>query len=261
VLRPASDIDAFLRAPHGRYLAGPHHFVWCASPSLVGSCHWGRLEGEEMLRMLRFLDLGASLAPPIDIYMDGKDVVAWDDTAFAQLVTTLTERRDELSHLIKRQAVVLAPGLPGAVMAGIKQLAVGGFDLRFFEEREPALKWLVPAEVRAHIDEVAREVRGQDAFLRALHAALAQELDHATLDSVAAALRTSTRSLQRELRNRDTSFRQELQRARVAAAERLLADPTAKVEAVARAVGCASSSHLATLFRRHRGHPPRKAPP
>jgi AraC-like DNA-binding protein len=62
--------------------------------------------------------------------------------------------------------------------------------------------------------------------------------------------------LQRSLLGCSTSFRAEVERARVREAERLLTEGDEKVEVIARRVGCASPSHFAALFRRTTGEAP-----
>jgi transcriptional regulator GlxA family with amidase domain len=75
-------------------------------------------------------------------------------------------------------------------------------------------------------------------------------LADAALQDAASELRISVRTLQRALSDAGSSFRRELARARVERAATLLAMTDDKVAAIARRVGCASTSHLWVLFRR-----------
>ena len=77
-----------------------------------------------------------------------------------------------------------------------------------------------------------------------------------SLDSVARSIATSRRQLQRVFAEHRTSFRQELQRARMTRAAELLRDPALPVAAVARAVGYRQPAQFSKAFRRHHGHPP-----
>jgi transcriptional regulator GlxA family with amidase domain len=67
-----------------------------------------------------------------------------------------------------------------------------------------------------------------------------------------------TRTLQRHLSAAGTSFRAEVESARLRAAEELLASTNLKVAAIAAEVGCASPQHFSALFRRARGMSPQQ---
>ena len=73
---------------------------------------------------------------------------------------------------------------------------------------------------------------------------------NASLDGCAAALGLSGRTLQRELHRRDTSFSDELRRARVAAAGQLLRMTDLKMEAIAQRVGFGTASRMSAMLRR-----------
>ena len=78
----------------------------------------------------------------------------------------------------------------------------------------------------------------------------------ARLSRGARRLGRSERSLQRDLQQAGTTFRGELEAARVELARALLVDTDLKIDSVARKVGCASAAHFATLFRRVAGETP-----
>jgi AraC family transcriptional regulator of adaptative response / methylphosphotriester-DNA alkyltransferase methyltransferase len=77
-----------------------------------------------------------------------------------------------------------------------------------------------------------------------------------SLASVAHAIATSRRQLQRVFGERDTSFRMELQRVRMEHAAELLRQGGIPVGAVARAVGYRQPAQFSKAFRRHHGCPP-----
>ena len=70
------------------------------------------------------------------------------------------------------------------------------------------------------------------------------------------ALGVSERSLQRQLRQEGTSFRREVDAARIRAARTLLADTDQKITVIALEVGCATLQHFSALFRRMTGETP-----
>ena len=93
--------------------------------------------------------------------------------------------------------------------------------------------------------------------------AIAREFadENLSLASVAHSIATSRRQLQRVFAEQGTSFRKELQRARMAHAARLLRQERLPVATVARAVGYRQAAQFSKAFRRHHGHPPSAARP
>jgi AraC family transcriptional regulator of adaptative response / methylphosphotriester-DNA alkyltransferase methyltransferase len=77
-----------------------------------------------------------------------------------------------------------------------------------------------------------------------------------SLSAVAHAIATSRRQLQRVFGEQGTSFRRELQRARMTRAAELLDERRLPVTVVARAVGYRQAAQFSKAFRRHHGHPP-----
>jgi AraC family transcriptional regulator, regulatory protein of adaptative response / methylphosphotriester-DNA alkyltransferase methyltransferase len=80
--------------------------------------------------------------------------------------------------------------------------------------------------------------------------------ENLSLASVAHSIATSRRQLQRVFAEQGTSFRKELQRARMAHAAKLLRQERLPVATVARAVGYRQAAQFSKAFRRHHGHPP-----
>jgi transcriptional regulator GlxA family with amidase domain len=80
--------------------------------------------------------------------------------------------------------------------------------------------------------------------------------ENLSLAGVAHSIATSRRQLQRVFAEHGTSFRKELQRARMAHAAELLKRERLPVAAVARAVGYRQAAQFSKAFRRHHGHPP-----
>ena len=80
--------------------------------------------------------------------------------------------------------------------------------------------------------------------------------ENLSLASLARTIATSRRQLQRVFGERQTSFRRELQRVRMARAAELLRADVMPVGAVARAVGYRQPAQFSKAFRRHHGRPP-----
>ena len=85
--------------------------------------------------------------------------------------------------------------------------------------------------------------------------------ENLSLAAVAHSIATSRRQLQRVFAEQGTSFRKELQRARMAHAAKLLSQERLPVATVARLVGYRQAAQFSKAFRRHHGHPPSAARP
>ncbi|HEY8038167.1 MAG TPA: AraC family transcriptional regulator, partial [Polyangiaceae bacterium] len=148
----------------------------------------------------------------------------------------------------------------GATLTGLFYDHLGPrFAAALFQERDEAFAWLG----RTDTTRVAREVagileaaRGTPALVRRLRAHLTTAPGRPDLPRAARATGVAARSLQRHLREAGTSFRAEVDRARIALAERMLVGGDAKIEAVARRSGFTSASHLSRTFRRATGETP-----
>jgi AraC-like DNA-binding protein len=92
--------------------------------------------------------------------------------------------------------------------------------------------------------------------LRALEQYLVANLAGATLERAARTLGMATRSLQRQLNAARASFRGELERTRIDAARRRLAESDDKLEVIADELGFASPTHFSARFRALTGELP-----
>jgi AraC-like DNA-binding protein len=258
-MRAAHSPADFLADPIGRYVAGRAFVVWAYSPKLVGRAYFGRIEVADQapLEELSALFRNPALAPPYRALLDGSRLETLDSRGY-ELLARYLAHWPEMAPKVERVAIVRPGGLASAVSAGI-----------FHETVAPtaqAALFQTPAEAHAWLELTAKQiaaiedaVRAADVppLLRELRRYLADHLRDAALEPAARAVASSPRSLQRALADRDTSFRAELDRARVAAAEELL-DGDAKIEAIAAAVGCKSPSVFYDLFRRHVGMTPQQ---
>ena len=108
----------------------------------------------------------------------------------------------------------------------------------------------------AEVTSIVDEARGISPVVRGLRDFLDEAVPGATLEQAADVLGRPRRSLQRELALIGTSFRRELDLARVRAASALLENSDDKIEVIARRVGFQSASRLGTMFRRILGETP-----
>lgn len=117
---------------------------------------------------------------------------------------------------------------------------------RFQARREPmvGLDELLLGQARP------RDLSEDESTVARLRRLVEQDLAHRwTVAEVAAGLHTSGRSLQRELSAADTTFSRELERARVEAAKRLLADPKRSVTEIGYVCGFSDGAHFSRRFK------------
>jgi len=255
----SSGVDTFLREPAGHYLVGRHFFIWCHSLDFTGSIMWGRPEERDTQELV---GIWRELHPRMhnfDVVTDGSRIESIDAAAFEVMIRYLREKLPTYAQSIRRQAIIHPPGLPGAAIAGLLPTIGIYYQWHIFAEPRAGFAWLERGDGDAVCETVSRvavQVTGVSPWRRILGDALRDAPDDVTLASVARRMGRSERSLQRDLHDTGTTFRAELEAARVELARALLVDTDLKIDAVARKVGCASAAHFATLFRRVAGETP-----
>jgi AraC-like DNA-binding protein len=246
--------------PLGNYWQGETMLVWCHDPRTCGTFHWGSPHERDVRELITALDLSRhpALADGFDVFMDTSAIEAVDWTSFSLLAGHVREQLAAWAKVIRRHAVIVPTGPVAPLLAGMVPLIGMTYPLRFFSARDAAIDWLERRDAIAAIEEAAElatSARRLSPLVHRLRAWLETALD-ATLEDAAIAFAVSTRSLQRDLRAAATSFTAELQSARIRIATRRLVETDDKIEAIARDVGCVSSSQLSTLFRKHVGETP-----
>ncbi len=246
--------------PIGGVIEGKSFMVWVQSPQRFGAAHRSPLDlRDQAFAMALFgLPTHAALVAPYDLLHDMSDVEVVDRSVFGYVSSFVTQFADVLAARTRRLAVVRpTDGLAGAAIAGLfHDWVLPRFDAKLCASRREAYAFLaVPAADRHALEELYASFT-QPELVRKLHAALALDLQHATLDRVAAALVVSTRSLQRRISECGTKFSAELARVRVQAAEALLVQHATKIEAIAREVGFRSAPAFTAAFRRINGMSP-----
>src|SRR5258706_820419 len=137
---------------------------------------------------------------------------------------------------MRRVSIVRPRGHAGIMLAGVfYELARQTFSAALFADRVEAARWLGHEDALAacaELDALVDGVRAAPRELRQLQEHLRSHLARPTLERAARALGISARSLQRALRAAGTSFRRQVEHARVRVAEGLLSDGQLKLEAV-----------------------------
>ena len=158
-----------------------------------------------------------------------------------------------------RQALLRPPGLVGATVAGFYEVKSPLYAFCVFADPAPAFDWLgLPQElpVLAELDAIYTASLGVARFVTELRACLESRITATTLHDAAAAMGLSPRSLQRKLRDAQTTFQSEVNQTQVRVAKSLLLDTDHGLKRIAMDVGCRSLQHFSALFRRHTGTAP-----
>lgn len=249
------DIDDFVAAPAGRYVAGEHFLYASHSDALFALFVWGRPDAEETRRLIRALH--AEVTPharPHRTLADFSEVTGIDSEAFAALRDFLEQVKERQCAVTLQEALIRPAGLAGTVVAGYYLLYPPPYPVKVFTDSREALTWLgLEAPVLGGWCELRDAVRAQSPELAALRALLRSQMAEATLRSSAKHLGVSSRTLQRQLKNGGTTFQRQLDAARLEAARGLLADSSEKLAAIARLVGFSSPHHFSDWFHRQAG--------
>lgn len=259
-MRITRDVRAFLEDPVDACVVAASWAVWCRSPSLCGAVAWGVPTPEEVTPLAEVLDFVCQ--PPfaaVDILLDNRRIERVDTDALMAFGARVMVRLPEWARRIRRLAAILPDGLPGMLVAGILPSLQPPFPFRFTHAPADAWAFLEHPELAATVDEVERAIaqaRGSSLLLDRLRAHLERALQHPSLAAAATALGLSTRSLQRELLGLETSFSDEVRKARIGAATELLRSTDTKIDAIALRVGFSSSSKMSAAFRAEVGLTP-----
>jgi AraC-like DNA-binding protein len=254
LLERAETLGTLAPDPRGKYFVGRSWLSFFAAHGrFSGTIVWGEPSPEDVKEWTACADLRISEAcAPHATLFDAYNVERLSPSAFGELAGYASRSLAGLEARITRLAVVHHGGFAGAVAVGFTRLVPVPFPAEIFRDAAKALSWLGCEDDAPLLDELGRvrnEARAVGPLVRDL-AAFLHRHPEATPAVAARALALSTRSLQRRLHEQNTTFRRELDGARVRLAQRLLEDSDASVSEVARRVGLTSPQHLSTLFHR-----------
>jgi AraC-like DNA-binding protein len=254
LLQRAETLEVLAPNPQGKYFVGRTWLSFFAAHGrFSGTIVWGDPSVEDVERWQACADLRLSPAcAPHATLFDGHKMDRLTPSVFGVLEKYASKNHAELKQQITRLAVVHGGTFAGAIAAGFTKLVAVPFPAEIFTDVTKALRWLGCEGDAPLLDELGRvqeEARAVPQILRDLGSFLLHH-PRATPAEAARALALSTRSLQRRLTEQKTTFRHELDAARVRLAQRLLLDSAASVTEVAMQVGLTSPQHLSTVFRR-----------
>lgn len=254
-MQRAADHAQFSADPVGRFVATERCAAWCSAEDLLGAAAWDEPSPEDVDFMAAAWDaLLRSRRAPFDKVFDARFVTRIREDSFARLVAHARERVP-VPHQVRKQVLLAPTGIASSVVHGFWNVVPSRHPWHVTHDDADGFTWLGRAGERAAIAAVLDGLRDGELSIR-LRRWLEGHLLDAQLDDAAAALGVAARSLQRQLGAAGTSFRDEVRAARLDVARRMLAEPDAKIEAVAVAVGFESSSTFVRTFRQVLGETP-----
>jgi AraC-like DNA-binding protein len=258
-VKEALSIEQYCADPVGSWLVGTNYLVWCGTPALKGLLCWGSPQLDHAQTVIRALEARARGIASAASLIDLRRVEAIDPDAFCVFGQYVQSRRAAAAVRAPRQAVLRSGGLAGAAVAGFYEVFQPGHPVRVFTEPLPALAWLGvsgQASVLTQIEAIAARAADEAELLVQLRTHLQGTRGTPAVSSVASALGTSVRSLQRRLRESKTSFQAERNAEQIRRAKKLLRETGIDLKRVAVEVGCSSASAFSALFRRVVGQSP-----
>lgn len=257
-LSPAPDRASFARAPAGLYRAGRGWIHFCVNPELYGIVFWGRIEREAVVRLID--SLVVELDPRVAVHaslVDARRIESVDPTAFEELGRYVEREWSRLARKVSRLALVRPGGFAGAIATGFYSVLQPPYPVRTFDDREQATAWLgCEADLLGELDRAQHDEAGVEPIVARLRRHLRHADREVKLETVAKEIGTSVRTLQRQLREAGTSFKDQLAHERVRRAQLLMLDTDASLTHIALDVGFASLQAFSSCFRRVVGHAP-----
>jgi AraC-like DNA-binding protein len=251
-------LPAFVREPQGRATCGTSFACFCPAPGMGAIVLWGRHAPPDVDQLFAAVDaLAGTRIQSLLLDTRGLYAGAPDAAAFDRATHFLPQAWRKAAPTLRRAALVLGRGLQGTLIAGTLHLLDRRVPLQPFRDPLTALRWLDAPGAEDLLQQMDA-LREAPRVVSALRTLLDETRGALRLPHAARRLTQSVRSLQRHLGSAGTSFRAEVEAARLRAAEELLSSTDLKIAAIAAEVGCASPQHFSALFRRARGMSPQQ---
>ena len=257
LVRQAS-IAQFISAPIARYVVGRNWVYWCAHADLAGYVAWGRVEASDVRALAPILDaMHAQATHAYCTMIDVRRVESVDASTFDVCARYAKTRLAAVSSAVARAALLGGAGFLGAIARGYVDVVPVSFPVAVFSGADEALSWLGRASDAPIVAEIEAVVSAAQTIplVRDLRALLDADT-RLTLGTAARRLHVSARTLQRRLRDKDSSFAAEVLAARLRVAQRLMLESDAPLLEIALDAGFASAAHLSTQFRNAVGETP-----
>jgi AraC-like DNA-binding protein len=259
-VRAAADVGDYVKNPIGRFFGHRTFLHAFPLPSACSLVLWGQPDEHDARLIAGAIDAEAPEHSSVHVsFVDARGLTGIDSAGFDVLVDYFREASPRIAPNVTRQALLVAPGVTGAVVAGFWDIAPAVYRDRAapFTDMAKALHWvnLKAEQVLPHLDVARAEISGTPPAVQALRSMVEAE-PRLALAMAARKMGLSARTLQEQLRAAGTNFRRELNAARVRSAQVMLATSNTKLTAIALEVGCGSLQHFSSLFRKETGEPP-----
>jgi AraC-like DNA-binding protein len=244
------------------YLAGRGWMLWREHPGLGGMVLWGPQSEEQAQAIIRVCSRGlgslSMLDPtiPFVALLDLRRAGAINLSAFSVFHEWLVDVN--LQHPDLRVVILGDPSPASAAMLGLVQISAPRIIHALGKELEPILvQAKAPKGLLRSLDATVESLMAPS-IAESLRAVLLESHAQISVQKAARALSMSARSLQRALEKDGTTFERERAAAKREIYERLVADPSLKIDAVASSLGFGSLRAFSTAFRRAVGVSPRE---
>jgi AraC-like DNA-binding protein len=212
-------------------------------------------------RLIEVLDVERTPHAPHASLVDARRLELPDHSAFTLFVKYMQQRERDFAVSVKRQALIRPEGIIGATVYGFYGLLQPSYPSKVFTETAEALGWLGVSQEHVaplvvELERLVAEATRQSPLLQELHRVLRPRLMAVSLADIAREMGMSERTLQRRLKEENTSFQAEFNKVQISTAMQLLRETDMKLTVVAVEVGCASLQHFSGLFRKLVGKSP-----
>jgi AraC-like DNA-binding protein len=251
MLSLAPSLEAFVSDPFDRYVVRPAFLFWQRGKDLNGVRVYGELDEAAVDELFEAFEVDVHpRAEEHRSIVDFRATAYTDLPAMARFVERLKPRMPDFAKKVRRRVIAFPEGALGLAIAGVRFQVPDLYPVRLVSDLEGNLEWLgvhTSDPILEWLEAAVREV--SDDVVRSLRVAFAR--GHGTLEECARATGQSTRSLQRRLGERGSSFREERRRYQLEIVRRDLERGGAELplEGIAQRAGFRSPRHLATVFR------------
>jgi AraC-like DNA-binding protein len=222
---------------------------------VVATVGWGSLDERraDAVLAVHVEKGGSSLSSACAHLVDLRDVEVLDSALLSKVARAIVASAATLRKAVSRVAIIRPRVLVAAmIVEGFSAVVAAPVPLRVFENEVDALAWLgasAARDVLAHAAAAARAAAGQPLTTR-IRETLARRGNDERITVVARDVGLTPRTLQRRLKIEGTTFRREVNTARIRLAQRLLAETSASIAEIAFDAGYASPAHFSDQFRR-----------
>jgi AraC-like DNA-binding protein len=246
-------LEGFRKRPEGSVVVGNGWLYGCVDRGLFGLAAWGAPTVEEFRRLQPCLEVPLAVdAPPHVALVEVRRLGPLGVELYAELMRYGNERRGISGSKVRRQVILAPAGYERALLVGFREVGKPPYEVVFADSDEEAAQMSDHPHAATLLAEIAQLIEGP------LRVKVAQSIATGATEiaDVARQLSVSSRTLQRRLASEGTSFVEVVREVMVERAKVLLASTDAKLELVARRVGCRSASHFTASFRRVTGETP-----